>query len=268
MKTVGMVACSNPLGPECRAEIRALTAFLERTGRRVAESRCMEALTGREKAGELMRLFACPDVTDICDISGGDMANEVLDFLDFEAIRRSRAVFWGYSDLTTLLNAIYAKTGKAGVLYQIRNLVGERQVLQQRRFLAGEELFRPECRMVQGEQLRGIVVGGNIRCFLKLAGTPYFPDLQEKVLLLEARSGQVPQMVTYLAQLRSCGVFGKIRGVLLGTFSEMEARGCTPDMTALVRSFVGADLPIAKTAEIGHGADARAIWIGKEIVIN
>ncbi len=32
----------------------------------------------------------------------------------------------------------------------------------------------------------GIVVGGNIRCLLKLAGTPYWPDMREKILLLES----------------------------------------------------------------------------------
>ena len=32
--------------------------------------------------------------------------------------------------------------------------------------------------------MEGIVVGGNIRCLLKLAGTPYWPDMREKILLL------------------------------------------------------------------------------------
>ena len=60
----------------------------------------------------------------------------------------------------------------------------------------------------------GIVLGGNIRCLLKLAGTEYFPDMKDKILLLEAMSGQVPQMVTYFSQLQQMGVFEKVKGIL------------------------------------------------------
>jgi len=83
---------------------------------------------------------------------------------------------------------------------------------------------------VQKESMQGVVVGGNIRCLLKLAGTEYFPDIQGKILLLEARSGQVPQMVTYLNQLKQMGVFDKVSGILLGTFTEMDSKGCKPDI--------------------------------------
>lgn len=34
--------------------------------------------------------------------------------------------------------------------------------------------------------MQGIVVGGNIRCLLKLAGTEYWPDMNGKILLLES----------------------------------------------------------------------------------
>ena len=69
------------------------------------------------------------------DISGGDLANQVLDGLDYAAIGKSRAVFWGYSDLTTVINAIYAQTGKSSVLYQVKNMVwGEIKEVQRRRF--------------------------------------------------------------------------------------------------------------------------------------
>ena len=61
----------------------------------------------------------------IYDISGGDVANSILPYLDFEVIKKSDKEFWGYSDLTTVINAIYKKTGKASVLYQVRHLIYE-----------------------------------------------------------------------------------------------------------------------------------------------
>ena len=272
MRTVGIAACSNGLKKEARREIRALEDYLLGLGCEVRESPFLYERengisgTGQEKARALMDLFADPDITDIFDVSGGDMANEVLDFLDFEKIQNSGAAFWGYSDLTTVLNAVFQKTGKPGVLYCPRNLVGgDFAALQRQRLEASMPLFAPEIRMVQGESLSGILVGGNIRCLLKLAGTEYFPSLQDRVLLLEARSGGVPQLVTYLSQLRSLGAFRQIRGILLGTFSQLDREGI--DVVPLIKDFAGPELPVGKTGEIGHGADSRAIWIGREIGI-
>ena len=155
------------------------------------------------------------------------------------------------------------------MLYQIRNLVGPEAAVQKKRFWkwqAGEDdLTNISYEFVQGNQLRGTVVGGNIRCFLKLAGTPYWPDLTDKVLLLEARGGGVAQMTTYLSQLQQLSAFEKVRGILLGTFTQMEKENQQPDMVSLVRSFVGEKLPVAKTRDIGHGADAKGIIIGKKI---
>src|SRR5690606_23438132 len=126
---------------------------------------------------------------------------------------------------------------------------------------------QPSFIMVQGKSMEGIVVGGNIRCFLKLAGTKYFPDLRNKLLLLEAYGGEVPQMTTYLAQLRQIGAFEQIKGILLGTFSKMEKNNSKPDMVSLVKEFVGQAIPIAKTQEIGHGSDSKAIIIGERLII-
>ena len=275
MKTVGIVACSNPQPEASRVQNEALAAFFENTGSRVLVSPWIYEGTGnllcsgKQRADALMQLFQNPEVTDIFDISGGDLANEVLDYLDFSAIAESKALFWGYSDLTTVINAIYAKTGKSSVLYPVKNLVrGETAEQQRKWFREGEPLFSPRIRMLRGKEMEGVLVGGNLRCLLKLAGTPYFPDMAGKILLLEARSGRVPQMITYLSQLRSLGVFQRLSGILLGTFSQMEAEGCAPDMASLIRQFAGDSLPMGKTGEIGHGQDAKAAMIGKKIRIS
>lgn len=269
MKAVGIVACSNALTLDRKEQTQSLIDFLQSTGRRVIVSNCIYERdgpfsgTGKARAAELMKLFGTPDVENVYDISGGDIANEVLDWLDFAQIQASHATFWGYSDLTTVLNAIYSQTGKSSILYQVNHMVyGAYQSLQRQRFLGKTDLFHPYFRFIQGHTMRGIVVGGNIRCFLKLSGTPYFPETTGRLLLLESLGGEVPQMVTYLSQLKSCGALDKVAGILLGTFSKMEKNRCVPNIATLVRSFVGSDIPIAQTDEIGHHANSKAIRIG------
>ncbi len=267
---VGIVACSDGLDTDSEAVIRQLVSVLEGFGKSVHESPYIYKTlgpfsgTGPQRAQALMDMFMDQRIGEIYDVSGGDLANEILDELDYNKIQKSKAVFWGYSDLTTVINAIYTMTGRLSVLYQIRNLVGPRGSMQQARYTDRTRLFDLDYEMIRGSSMEGIVVGGNIRCFLKLAGTRYFPDLSGKILLLEAMGGQVPQMVTYLHQLKQMGAFEQIKGILLGTFSAMEASKSEPDMTALVQMYVGEHIPVARTRDIGHGKDAKAIVIGKE----
>lgn len=226
--------------------------------------------SGKQRAESLMNFYKDEEIKVIFDISGGDIANEILPYLDFDLISQSNKSFWGYSDLTTIINAIYTKTGKESVLYQIKNLIyrdAENQIknFTNTIFHDKEDLFSFRYELMQQKCIHGIVIGGNIRCLLKLAGTEYWPDMSGKVLLLESFNGLVPQMVTYLNQLKQLGAFNKINGIILGTFTEMEKKACTPLIIDLVKQYAGVNMPIAVTDEIGHGVNSKGIIIGKEI---
>lgn len=273
---VAIVCCSNAQLTSYEPKINELLKVLEGIG---LEPVCSEFIyekysvfsgTGKERANALMNFYKDPEIHAIFDISGGDLGNEVLPYLDFEIIQKSNKAFWGYSDLTTIINAIYAKTGVSSILYQVRNLIYEDSTNQIENFkktvLDGTtDLFQFEYDFIQGKELEGIVVGGNIRCLLKLAGTPYWPNMQDKVLLLEAMGTNIAQATTYLCQLQQLGVFEQIRGIILGTFSKMEAEKSMPTIVDLVRQYIDPHMPIVKTQEIGHGTNSKAIIIGEKI---
>lgn len=270
---VAIVCCSNGQKVENEKRIEELKETITRIGiipvlsEHIYEKENCFSGTAKERTESLMNFYQDDEIKMICDISGGDIANEILPYLDFDLIANANKAFWGYSDLTTIINAIYTKTGKTSVLYQIRNLIyhdSERQIANfQNTVLHGKkDLFNVKYDFVQGTEMSGIVVGGNIRCLLKLAGTEFWPDMEGKILLLEAYSGKVPQMVTFLSQLKLMGVFEKINGILLGTYTEMEKTGCTPHMKELILNYIDSELPVAYTKEIGHGVDSNAIMIG------
>lgn len=276
---VAIVCCSNGQKTAYKEKLNNLQYTLGTIGlipvfgEYIYEKESVFSGCAKERADSLINFYRDKEIKAIFDISGGDIANEILSFLDFNIIAESDKMFWGYSDLTTIINAIYAKTGKASVLYQVRNLIYKDAENQIRDFTnsvlhEGADLFRFHYDFVQKEEMHGMVVGGNIRCLLKLAGTEYWPDMTGKILLLEARSGGIPQMVTYLNQLKQMGVFGQIAGLLLGTFTEMERDASSPSIIDLVKGYAGADIPIVKTLEIGHATNSKGIVIGKELHIN
>ena len=284
---IGIVCCSNGQKKEYSEKIRRMEEILRSIGLQPVFSEYIYAKedvfsgTGKERAQALMEFYRDDEIEAIFDISGGDIANGILPYLDYDVIADSGKTFWGYSDLTTVINAIYAKTGKASVLYQIRNVLydhGAQQIEDFRNTVINrtDDLFRIDYRFISEDlhgivtdadnrKMQGIVVGGNIRCFLKLAGTEYMPDLTDKILLLESYEGTAARMETYLCQLEQLGAFRKVAGILLGTFTEMQEKNAVPSIETLIRKFAGKDLPIAVTEQIGHGTDAKGIWIGREL---
>ena len=271
-KKYGMVRCSNPQQPQVRDEIEQVCAVLSAEGTEVIKGKYFYAdeddyTPGWVRGAELMKLYETEGITDIFDISGGDMGNDVLDFLDYEKIASSNATFWGYSDLTTVINAIYTKTGKCSHLYQIRNVVrdttGSRlHDFENWRKKGDDSLFRFDYEFLRGQSVEGIVIGGNIRCLLKLAGTAYFPDLTGKILFLEALNGEHPQMAAQFGQLRQLGVFQKVKAVVLGTFSKMEETGAVPTVEDIALQYIPEDIPIVKTKEVGHAKTSKGVVIG------
>lgn len=268
-----LTACSNPVSSDQRENIKRLTTLLEKEGLEVVTSPylfgCYENSPERSKAKDLTEYFRDSEMDFIFDISGGDIANSVLLELDYEVIRESRAIFCGYSDLTTILNAVYAKTCRETMNYQIRNLLydhGESELVYFREHILRSDVTEVDLdyQFLRGDSMKGRVLGGNIRCFLKLAGTPFWPDLNGAVLMLESYRGGVMQMTTLLHQLKQIGVFEQINGILLGTFSAMEDEQLKPTIAELVQEIVPQTLPIAVTRYIGHRTDARAIVIGRE----
>ncbi|MDD6420893.1 MAG: LD-carboxypeptidase [Lactobacillus delbrueckii] len=274
MMKAALVGCSNPLKEAYLPVVDQLAKILEDRGLEVEVSEFLtdDTLIGRgeKRARELESFFLDPEMGHIFDISGGDLANTVLGHLDLDTIKDSQAVFYGYSDLTTILTAL-AKNGNQAVNFQLRNCLVNKDLLKSGyfdRLLAGKEknkeLDELEVTFVRGSEMAGPVYGGNLRCLLKLAGTPYWPNFTGSILLLEAYRGRPELVASLLEQCRETGMFDQISGVLLGTFSELDKLKASQLPEEILLDLLPANVPIAKTEFIGHRPDAKAIRLGQE----
>ena len=272
---VGIVACSNGLNIEKRGQIEALDAKLKTYGMHAVCSPHIYAGNGvssgtaGDRAKALMDFYLDDNIGAIFDVSGGDIANEILPHLNYSVIADAGKPFWGYSDLTTVINAVYACSNVSSYLYQVRNLIKDQAAVQQARFAEYAaypqrkgQLFDLRYEFHQGSEMGGIVIGGNVRCLLKLAGTPFWPDMKDKILLLEALGGGEGQLRTYFSQLEQLGTFNQVAGILLGTFTKFEESRTGVTVTEILKPHLPDGLPVARTPDIGHGADAKAIEIG------
>ena len=198
-------------------------------------------------------------------MSGGNLSNELLDRIDYAFLAAHPKPLFGYSDLTALLNAVHARAGAPR-----RTLPGpqpgpqdgaRQQALFQETLARRERAVFAARILLAGERMSGPAVGGNLRCFLKLAGTGYMPDLCGKILALESLHGTPAQVLSGFCQLGQLGAFEAVSGVLLGTFTALgpgrsaRTNCCAARWTgACVRTV----LPVAATDRLGHGADSLA----------
>lgn len=280
IKKAALVCCSNPLPSDKKDEIQELKNTLQTIGIETTESPYIFSddvlsflKTEKSRAEALMNFYKDKTVDAVFDISGGDLSNTVLNCIDFDIIKNNPKPFFGYSDLTAVINAIYAKTLADSFLYQIRNIIkhsGTESPLQRfDDFNKGinNDFLNFQYRFLRGESLEGVVIGGNIRCFLKLAGTEYFPDLCGKVLLLESLGGDMAKIASMFAQLKSLKAFEKVKGVILGTFTQLEREQGTKALEEMALHFIEGNIPVVKTGDIGHSPFSKAVKIGEKIEI-
>lgn len=157
--------------------------------------------------------------------------------------------------------------------YYIMNLVREDKAEQRENFYNSlfkgkSDLFDFSYYWIQGEKLRGKVLGGNLRCSLKLVGTEYFPYFRDKVILLESLSGRANRITSLMTQWSQMACFDRCAGIILGTFTELEEHDEFPIVEEYVLELTkDRKVPIVKTDEIGHNSDSKAIVIGQEVIL-
>ena len=103
------------LGEDCK---KIATERLEALGLKVTFGKhVMEAdpdymCASRDaRVEDLNEAFRDENVKAILTVIGGFNSNQLLDYIDYEAIKNNPKIFCGFSDITALSNAIYAKTG-------------------------------------------------------------------------------------------------------------------------------------------------------------
>jgi muramoyltetrapeptide carboxypeptidase len=119
---------------------------------------------------------------------------------------------------------------------------------------------------VVGGTAEGPLLGGNLAVLTRLLGTPYLPPLEGAVLLLEdvgERPYRLDRMWTHLAL---AGVFRKVRGIALGSFTRCEETDADYSGEEVLRELAAsAGLPCAAGFPIGHGERNEPVPLGVRV---
>ncbi|MDX1440036.1 MAG: LD-carboxypeptidase [Rubricoccaceae bacterium] len=287
--TIGLVAPAGRLDSErqvddTRQELDRL-GFLTKVGRHVMERHGYLAGTDEERAADIMEMFLDREVDAILALRGGWGCARILPLLDYDEIRAHPKALIGYSDITALLLAIYARSGIVtfhGPVgrsnWNTRTVEAFRSVL-----VRGERLRldpvqsddddeprsrRDPIRPIRAGIAEGPLVGGNLSVVSALIGTPYMPSFENHIVFFEEVREQLYRVDRLLTQFMLAGSFEKAAAIVFGQC----ARCTTGDagaggLTWLLRDHLHALRKPAWTgAPIGHVSPVYTLPIGISVV--
>ncbi len=207
----------------------------------------------QHRVEDLMDAFKDKNVKAIFTIIGGANSNQILPYLDYEVIKQNPKIFCGFSDITALLNAIYAKTGLVtfhgphysslgcihGAEYTLENLNKmlfedqKNQIVpskewsddlwfidqEKREFIKNEGWW-----VIRQGQAEGKIIGGNIGTFDLLLGSPYRPSFEkDTILFIEdcyTSGGDAGAFDRHLQALMYQEDFKNVKALVIGRFQK------------------------------------------------
>ncbi len=193
-----------------------------------------------DRAKDVMHMFENDKVDAIICARGGYGCARMIDLLDYDVIKKNPKALVGYSDITALLYAIFAKTG----LVCFHGPVGTSTFNEFSTKYFTEVLMDTKSKTVMTcseedakkddiefqqygiheGKATGQLVGGNLAIAVSMVGTPYDIDYRNKLVFLE-EIGEDPYRVDrMLTQMKLAGKFDGIKGIALGIFKD-----CTLD---------------------------------------
>ena len=243
--TVGLVspskATDEALDLQIAQEVMQALGFKVKTGKHLASRRGHLAGTDAERAADHNAMFGDKEVKAIICLRGGSGAARLLPLLDYDLIRRNPKVLLGFSDITALHNAINAQTGlvtfhgpngtgswNAYNADQFRRVFFNRELMEYKNVVdAKGELAQRQNRTVTitGGKAQGELIGGNLTVLTALAGSPYLPKFDGKILFLED-VGEAPYRIDrMLSTLKLMGALDRIAGFIFGECTDCDPEG-------------------------------------------
>ncbi len=222
-------------------------------------------------------MFADTEVKAIICSQGGQNSNAILPYIDYEIIKNNPKIIIGISDSTAILNAIYSKTGiityhQNDVVWGLGRETSEKEINDFKlRLIDGkngkiEHFTKWKC--LKAGIIEGTLIGGNLSTLVKLLGTEYCPDFNNKILFLEDYADESPldEIDSKINILRQYKVFEKIRGLWIGYYEKDTEIAKFEDV--IMNNLKKYTFPILKCNDFGHNCENVVIPIGAKVKLH
>ncbi len=241
----------------------------------------------KNRAEAINRMFADPDIDAILTFIGGWGSARLLPLLDYSLIKNNPKIILGYSDITALLIALYAKTGLVTfhgpsgrstwnsftVDYVKRLLFQGQTVTLENPHDKGDNLtqIKDRTQIITPGKARGRLIGGNLTVLSAIMGSRYLPDWKGHILFLEDINEGIYRIDRMLTQLKLAGVLDQISGFVFGKCTDCNADSSYSSFTleeVLADHIKPLGIPAYHGAMIGHIGNKFTVPLGIEAEID
>lgn len=222
-----------------------------------------------DRANDINEAFANPEIKAIFCVRAAAGALRILPYLDYELIKRNPKPLIGFCDNAALEIALYKKCGIKslnGFLLSYDFKDGSLDSLVKESFenllhKQSVQIISGKCR--QKGLAEGELIASNLSTLLYLAGTPYFPSLNGKILLIEDVNERMHRIDMMLQQLKQQPEFNKLSAIILGQFTNTKGDEEDGSLEDCFADFLqGVNIPVVQDFEFGHTKSRYVLPIG------
>ena len=280
-ETIGVVSVSAPEAHLFPDEFQTGIKVLESFGYKVRVAPHASSVRGylagspKELADDIHRMFQDSTIAALICAGGGSNANRLLSELDFELVRKHPKIFMGASNPTVLLNGFRECSGLItfhgpSVVWdwgqdQSPAMTSQHCMSVLTGQLSAGRIVEPRLNWLRKGRCTGELVGGNLTSLMGLVGTPWEPRWSGRILLWEDIGISIEQVDAMLTQLRSCGVFDQISGMVVGELVDIEESGGWGILELLNDLLPSDGLPVAVGLPFGHTPEKYTLPVGGRV---
>jgi muramoyltetrapeptide carboxypeptidase len=249
--------------------------FRVRFNRKILTGRGYLAGTDQERADEFNRMWADPEVKALVAARGGYGCLRMIDQIDVNQIRKNPKILIGFSDLTVLLNTINQRTRlvtfHGPVLTTLADIdrYSKKSIFDTLLGQAPTQLTPAGLKIIKGGKAKGILMGGNLTTLAYMTGTPYEIPWQDAILFIEDIGEKAYSLDRLLTYLYKTGRLQKIKGLILGTFSDEDRKEKLSLQKAVnerIAELLGVeDIPVWANFPTGHSRRNITLPVGAEV---
>lgn len=183
------------------------------------------------RAEEFMSYIKRKDIDCILTARGGFGSIRILHLLDYELIRQNPKIIIGFSDITSLLCAIYKKTNivcfhgpVASTDFDSFTFDFFQKVLFEQKKFDPIKYKGLDLKIINQGKACGKLVGGNLTTVTSLLGTEFEIDTDNAILFLEEVSEEPYKIDRMLTQLWLSGKLHRCSGIVFGYIKNLKSR--------------------------------------------
>lgn len=283
--TIGIIAPSS--APNQQA-LQASLSFLTQLGLRYEFGKTISSQYGYLSAPDDVRradvedMFRRDDIAGIICACGGYGAARYVDELDFDMIRRHPKIFWGYSDITVLHQALMQRANLVTFHGPMLGSDIGKETFMPQSAAQFQQLFTPTTLTYDAQFASGLstitagratgkIVGGNLSLLASSVGTIYAPQTASNILLIEDVNEPPYRIDGMLNQLRLAHLFENINGVIIGDFANASPspEKASLTLTEVFQHYFGTlGVPVLSGVKIGHCQPHFALPLGVEATLD